>query len=105
MENETTLGVIAHVLGLLTGFIGPLVIFLVAKEKKGIAYENAKHALNFQLSVLIYGIVSVILVFVLIGFVLLLALGVFSVVVGILGAVRASEGKVYSYPLEIHFIK
>ena len=70
--NENVLGMLAHLLGIFTGFVGPLVLFLVTKDKKGgLANENAKHALNFQISMMIYYIISFILVFVLVGILLL----------------------------------
>ena len=111
-SEDQTMGMLPHLLGLVgqfmggfMGFIGPLVIFLIKKDKKGFAYENAKHALNFQLSLLIYYVVSLILMIVLIGFVMFGALWIFAVVVGIVGSVKAYEGNIYKYPLEIPFIK
>jgi len=103
--QNNTIGMLAHLLGIFTGFIGPLVIFLTMNEKSGSNYENSRNALNFQLSMLIYGIVSGILVLVLIGIVLLWALSIFSLVTCIIGTIKASRGEVYKYPLAISFIK
>lgn len=104
-QDQKTMGMLSHLLGLFTGFIGPLIMFLIYKEKKDFVYENAKHALNFQISLIIYMIVSGILMIILIGFLLAVAVGIFALVVEIIGSVRAYEGKVYKYPLEIPFIK
>ena len=60
--------------------------------------------LNFHLSVLIYFAVAFLSLFVLIGLVLLPALGLFVFVVTIIGAIRAYEGTAYRYPLCIRFI-
>lgn len=102
-DDEKTLGLLAHLLGIISGFIGPLILFLVKKE--GFAHENAKQALNFQISLIIYEIVAAILIFVLIGLLLLPAVALFGLIMAIVGAVKAHAGEVYKYPLAIPFIK
>ncbi len=104
-SEQKTMGMFAHLLGIFTGFIGPLIMYLVTLDKKGFANENAKHALNFQISMIIYYIISGILVFVLIGILLMWALGIFALVVIIIASIRSYSGEVYTYPLEIPFIK
>ncbi len=104
-HEEKVTGMLAHLLGIFTWFIGPLIILLVSEKKHGFVYKNAVHAINFQISVTIYAIVCSILVFVLIGLLLLPILAIFTLIVEIIGSVRAYEGDVYKYPLEIPFIK
>lgn len=84
-------------------FVGPLVVWLVKREEHPFIAEHGREALNFNLSVLLYGIVFTVLAFVLIGIPLLIALGIFWLVVTILAAVRASNGESYRYPLTIRF--
>ena len=55
-KQDTTLAVLTHILGLITGFIGPLVLYLVAKDNY--TKEHSKHALNWQISYAIYIIIS-----------------------------------------------
>jgi len=38
------------------GFIGPLIVWLVKKDEMPFAAANAKEALNFQISLFIYGL-------------------------------------------------
>ena len=52
--EDNNLGMLSHLLGLFTGFIGPLIIFLIIKDSKGVALQNAKNSLNFQISLFIY---------------------------------------------------
>lgn len=85
-------------------FLGPLVVWLVKREEHPFIAEHAREALNFNLSVLVYGVISVLLLLVLVGFLLLLALVVFWLVVTILAAVRAANGQEYHYPLSIPFV-
>ena len=102
-EQDNTIKVLTHILGILTGFIGPLIIFFVTKETD--VKEHAKRALNWQISLVIYSIVSIILVFVFIGFLLLFALFVLDIVFGIIAAVKANKGELWTYPLTIPFVK
>ena len=84
--------------------IGPLVVWLVKKDEYPLVNDQGKEALNFQLSLVIYFIVSVILCFVLIGIPILLGLLIFNIIMTIIAAVKANEGTAYRYPLTIRFL-
>ena len=102
-EDARVMSILAHILGIFTGFIGPLIIYLVATDKT--AKVHAKNALNWQLSLIIYWIISFILMIVLIGFLLMGILMILNIVFCILAAVNASKDKVWNYPLSFEFIK
>jgi uncharacterized protein len=85
--------------------LGPLVVWLIKREEFEFVDDQGKEALNFQISVLIYGIVSAILCLLLIGFLLLFALAIFHLVMVIVASVKASSGIRYRYPLTIRFLK
>ncbi|WP_196886800.1 DUF4870 domain-containing protein [Aureivirga sp. CE67] len=87
------------------GYILPLVMWLTNKEGDAIIDEHGKNIANFMISMVIYGFVGFMLSIVFIGIFLLMALGIIAIVLPIIGAVRASEGKVYKYPLTIQFLK
>lgn len=84
--------------------IGPLVVWLVKKDEFPLVEDQGKESLNFQISVTIYGAVAFLLVFVLIGFLLLPVVGLFYLIMTIVGAVKANQGIAYRYPLCIRFI-
>jgi uncharacterized Tic20 family protein len=84
--------------------LGPLVVWLIKKDQYALVDDQGKEALNFQISVLIYGLISFVLCFVLIGFVLLIALIIFDLVVTIMAAVQANSGVYYRYPMCIRLI-
>ncbi len=86
------------------GFILPLIVYLVKKQDSPATAEHAREALNFHISVYVYAIVSFLLMTVLIGFLLLPAVGILAVVCAIIAAVKASEGVLYRYPLTIRLI-
>lgn len=107
---ERQLAMLTHLLALANyiafpaGLLAVLVLWLVKKDDSPALDRVGREVLNFNLSMLLYGIVSVILVFVLIGIGLLIALWVFGLVVTIIAAVRASDGHYYRYPLTIRFL-
>jgi uncharacterized protein len=86
------------------GFIAPLVIMLVKGNHSPYIRRHAVESLNFQISLLIYLVVSFVLAFVLIGFVLMAAVGVFALVVIILATIKAANGEYYRYPLCIRIV-
>jgi uncharacterized protein len=97
--------VAAHLTPLLgLSFLGPLVVWLIKREEDAFVEEHAREALNFQISVLIYGIVSGILVILVIGILLLIALAIFAVVFPIVAAIKAANGQRYRYPLTIRLV-
>ena len=101
---------LAAFLGGLT-FLGPMIIYLVKRDEHPFIADQAREALNFNLSVLIYsialGIVSFILTLILIGFLLFLLfipLAIAWLVVTIMAAVKANNGEAYRYPLTIRMV-
>jgi uncharacterized protein len=86
------------------GFLGPLVVLLVAGDKSPFIRRHAVEALNFNLSWLLYIGAALILSVILIGLPVLLALGIGYVVFVILAAMEASRGGEYRYPLTVRFV-
>ncbi|HWB12557.1 MAG TPA: DUF4870 domain-containing protein [Pirellulales bacterium] len=88
------------------GFIvGPLIVWLVKKDDHPFIDDQGKESLNFEISILIYYIVSTIAIFCVIGIPLLVILHFFHIVMIIVAAVRANGGETYRYPLTIRLIK
>jgi uncharacterized Tic20 family protein len=83
----------------------PIVLWQVKKNESEIIDQHGKNVTNWILSELIYGIVFFILCFLLIGIPLLIALGAVGIIFPIIGAVKAYNGEVWSYPLTIKFFK
>ena len=78
---------------------------MIKKDSSPIVDAHGKEAVNFNLSFLIYGIVSFVLLFVLIGLLLLPVVGIAWFVLAIIGTMKASAGEFYRYPATIRFIK
>ena len=110
-QDEKNWGMFCH-LAALAGFIiplgnlvGPLVVWLIKKDQYGFADYNGKESLNFQITVLIAMLVSLLLTLIVIGFILMAAVGVFALVVTILAIVKSSKGEYYKYPCCLRLIK
>ncbi len=83
--------------------IGPLIIWLIKKDEYPLVDREGKKAMNFQLTISIAILICIPLMFVIIGFFLIAALGITSLVCTIIAAVRTSEGRDYEYPYSIKF--
>jgi uncharacterized Tic20 family protein len=103
-QDEKTMALLSHILTLVAGFIAPLVIYIVKKDESPYVRKHALESLNFQISIAIYAIASLILTIVVIGIFLLIAVGILAVVLAIIATVKASEGKFYQYPFTIRLL-
>lgn len=104
-QDEKNLGLIMHVLSLV-GFslLGPLIVWLIKKDESPFINAQGRELLNFQLSFLIYTIVCIPLCFVLIGIPLLIVVGIGAFILTIIGLVKATEGKIYRFPVTIRML-
>ena len=110
-KDERTWGMLAHLSALLGYFllpfgnvIAPLVIWLVKKDESQFIADQAKESLNFQISLMIYALISGVLIIVIIGIFLLGAIYIFGIVMTIIGTIKSNNGVVYRYPLTIRLI-
>ncbi len=114
-KDDSILASVVHLLGLLTGFPGPLIVYLL-KNEEGLSRHQAREALNFQITVSIAYIGSFILLaalyfampllaLVITAIMLLLAISVCDYVFCIMGAIRASRKIYYRYPVNIRFLR
>ena len=109
-DQERLWAMLSHLLSfvaayLFLGFVAPLIVLLVFGPRSAFVRANAVESLNFNLSWLLYGIIAVILAIVLIGFVILIVLGIAYLVLVIVASVKANNGEVYRYPATIRFVR
>lgn len=117
--EERTWAMAAHLSALvmvigIPSLVGPLVVWLVKRDHSAFVDDQSKEALNFNLSVLVYaivgGVIASLLAIVTLGIGIILVVPIVLVaaaawlVLVIVGAVRASNGEAYRYPLTIRFI-
>ncbi|MFD2680530.1 DUF4870 domain-containing protein [Bacillus seohaeanensis] len=104
-KEEKLFAMLIYLTSFFTVFIGPLLIWLLKRDESEFVDFHGKEYLNFLISYTIYGIVSSLLMFVLIGFILAPIVGVLALIFTILAAIRAYEGERYHIPTVIRIIK
>jgi len=78
--------------------LGPLLIWLIKGDQLPFVKTQGKEVLNFQITLFLAGIVCWVLVLAFgLGFILMGVLGIYSIVVGVIGAVKTNEGVAYRY--------
>lgn len=87
------------------GIIGPLICWSSRRYESSFIDENGKASLNFQLSILLYTLVCIPLMFIIIGFVFFGALMILELVCVILASIKAARGERFVYPISIPFIQ
>lgn len=104
-SEERTLGMLAHLLAIVSHFIGPLIVWLIKKDQSKFVDHHGKEVLNFMLTVCIAWLICIPLALVGVGILLAPVIGVVALVFLILAAVAANNGQYYRYPLSIRFLK
>ena len=105
--DQRTMALVAHILGIFTWFIGPLIIWMINKDdsSKSFVTDQAKEALNFQITITIAMLISFVLMIVIIGGLLAPLVGLLNLVFCIIAAVKANNGEYYRYPFTLRLIK
>ena len=111
MRQDTQLLVITHLsqlANLLTGFGGliiPLILWATQKEKVYKMDEQGKRIVNFQLSLLVYALISIpFILFFGLGILALIGIGLISIIFPIINAIKSNNGESPTYPLSLNFI-
>lgn len=103
-SDDKNIAVLSHLLGIFLPIVSSLVIWLATKETSKFGSDQAREALNFQISMAIYFFVSSLLTFVLIGFLLLPLLMLAYVILCIIAAYKVSKDEFYLYPLTLRLV-
>jgi uncharacterized protein len=108
-SEEKNWGVAAHLSSFVAayvalGILGPVVVYFVKGQQSPFVRAHAVEAINFNITALIGIIVSAVLLIVGIGVILLGIIGIVYLITTIRGAMAASKGMTYRYPLTIRFI-
>lgn len=100
----THLGLLSNVvMGL--AFLGPLVLWLVGREKGSFVDEQGKEALNFGITITIANVIAFVTTFIFIGIVIGLAVFAVWLIFMILAIVASNKGESYRYPISIRFVQ
>ena len=108
--DERQWGMFAHLSGLVASFfglpfLGPLIVLLTKGKESAWVEKHAKEALNFQITASVAIFVSALLMFVVIGICLLPVVAIGALVLTVLAGIKANEGHMYRYPLNVRLVK
>ncbi|MFB6310342.1 MAG: DUF4870 domain-containing protein [Salinirussus sp.] len=109
-SEDRTWGILAHAsafIGLVIPFgniLGPLLVWAIKKEESQFVRENGRQALNFQITWTIILIIAGLSILVAIGLLLVPILAIAWLILVIIAIIRASNNKVYDYPLTLDLI-
>ncbi|WP_163993020.1 DUF4870 domain-containing protein [Pyxidicoccus caerfyrddinensis] len=109
-QDEKTMALLAHMGTILGNFVGlgfavPLVLMLTKGKESSFVRAHSVESLNFQITVLIAGFVSAITICIGIGAILLPVVFVAALIFSIIAGLKANEGLLYKYPVNIRLIK
>lgn len=102
--NDKNIAVLTHLGGIFFSFVPALIVWLLKKDDSAYLGEQAREALNFQITVLLAYMVGYTLVLILIGFALLAVVWVANIILCISAAIHASKGEAYRYPFTLRLI-
>ncbi len=110
--DEKQMGLFLHLSGLVfalvfpLGIVLPIVLWQTQRDKIPALDAHGKMVTNWMISATIYGVVSFVLMFVLVGFLTGAAVWLMAIIFPIVGALKANnEGELWEYPLTIKFLK
>ncbi|WP_062313618.1 DUF4870 domain-containing protein [Demequina rhizosphaerae] len=104
-NDERLWAMLAHLGIILFGFLPPLIIWLIFRERSAFVDDQGKEALNFSILTTIAYIVGSILTVVFIGYLIIFAVGILVLVLCIMAGVAAYRGDRYRYPFNWRIVK
>ncbi|MFO0783845.1 MAG: DUF4870 domain-containing protein [Phycisphaerales bacterium] len=104
-KDDTTMAVLCYVLAIFTGFIGPLIIWLIKKDQSPFVNEQGKEVLNWEITAFLAMIACLVLAFVVIGFFLMPLVWIANLVFLIMGAVKVGKGESYRFPFALRLLR
>ena len=103
-NDDKNIATVTHLGGTVFSFIPGLLVWILKKDESTYIADQAKEALNFQISILIASFIASILIWLIVGFVLLPIIWIANVVFCIIAAIASSKGETYRYPLCLRLI-
>lgn len=112
MREDRQLLMVTHLSQLLDfvtgigGFLVPLILWATQKDSVLGMDEHGKMIINFQLSLFIYSIICIPLIFLFgLGIILLIGIWLLGLVYPIMNAIKVNNGELPEYPFSIKFFR
>jgi uncharacterized protein len=103
-NDDKNIATVTHLGGTVFSFIPGLIVWILKKDDSAYVADQAKEALNFQITVLIAQFIAGILAIILIGFLFMGIIWILNVIYCIIAAIASSKGETYRYPFCLRLI-
>jgi len=103
-SDEKLWATLVHLGGIFFHFLPALIGYFVLRDRGPFIREHTRAALNFQLTVLLGYITGVFTLWIVVGFVIVMAVAVLDIVFSILAAIAANRGELYTYRVALKFV-
>ena len=104
-SDERSMAMLAHLGGVLFGFVPSLLIYLLKGKESPFVKEESAEALNFQITLAIAYLAAGVLILVLIGLLLLPAVWIAGTVMMVKAAMTTNKGESYRYPVNLRLVR
>jgi uncharacterized Tic20 family protein len=103
--EDTTWALLAHLSYFAFAIIGPLVIMFTKGRRSAFVRDQAVEALNLHISLVTLAAACVVLFLLMVPLIVLAAVLLAGAALAVIGAVAASRGVAYRYPLNIRLVR
>ncbi len=103
-SDEKNIATVTHLAGTIFLFIPALIVWILKKDDSAYIADQAKEALNFQITVSIALFAANILIWILVGLALIPIIWIANIILCILAAIATSKGETYRYPVCLRLI-
>jgi uncharacterized protein len=97
-NDDKNIATITHLAGTVFSFIPAVIVWVLKKDDSPYLGDQAKEALNFQITIALAMFISSILIWLVIGIFLVAIVWIFNIILCIIAAIATSKGERYRYP-------
>jgi len=103
-NDDKNIATITHIGGTVFSFVPALIVWILKKDENPYIEDQAKEALNFQITMVLAYMLAGVLSWILIGLIFFPIIWVLNIVFCIIAAISTSKGEIYRYPFALRLI-
>jgi len=103
-NDDKNIATITHIGGTVFSFVPALIVWILKKDENQYVEDQAKEALNFQITMVLAYMLAGVLSWILIGLIFFPIIWVLNIVFCIIAAISTSKGEIYRYPFALRLI-
>lgn len=103
--DERLWAMLGHLGGIVLGFLSPLIVWLIYRERSAFINDQGREGLNFQITLAIGWLAAFVLSIVGVGLLLYPVLWIGGLVFAIMAGLAANKGEYYRYPVSLRLVK